>query len=316
MLEGEERARAVNQLRDFIRESQRILVITGAGASTASGIPDYRGKAGSYKTGHKPISHQDFMRHEDQRKRYWSRSFVGFETFDGVKPNKCHEALAALERAGKVEHLITQNVDGLHHQAGSTKITDLHGRIDRVRCLECGGTEARAVVQESLRADNSGWLALHASRAEQRADGDAELGRSADHSSFVLPACPHCAAAGRGDGFLKPDVVFFGDNVPKATVEKCFAHADECDALLVVGSSLEVYSAYRFVLRVAGQPHEGGTKPGPERPPGQLPNRQKPLCVLNLGTTRAERSGVSPLLKIHLPCDEALWEAATAEGLL
>lgn len=330
-------------LRRLFLHNRRLLVITGAGVSTASGIPDYRGPKGSYRLGHKPMSHQEFTSEARHRQRYWARSMVGFKKFDDVAPNRAHAALALLEQHGKLEALITQNVDGLHQRAGHARVIDLHGRVDVVKCLNCGARDLpRAKVQEELEAKNAAWMAEHLLRqgrtsqqqedkgTQQRADGDAELGPDAHYASFQVPLCPSC-----GSGLLKPDVVFFGDNVPKTTVNQCAAHVDAADAVLVVGSSLEVYSAYRLVARclkvrtLPTAPSDAPTAAPPGattapsstqtlpplkgaiplpparglsavKPPGSL-QPTKPLCIINLGETRAERSGAAPLLKVTGP---------------
>mmetsp|Transcript_39556 Transcript_39556/g.79884 ORF Transcript_39556/g.79884 Transcript_39556/m.79884 type:complete len:410 (-) Transcript_39556:107-1336(-) len=359
-LEGASKDAAIAALSDFIGASKRLLVITGAGVSTASGIPDYRGKEGSYKNGHKPMSHQEFIARESNRQRYWARSLVGFGKFlNGVEPNRCHTAISLLEAAGRVQHIITQNVDGLHSKAGSVGVTDLHGRIDRVRCMGCGNVEARASVQARMMAENAEWARRWTSLStedgsglggrhvkqeteQQQADGDAELVEGADYLSFKVPRCLCCGGQGNEHGndigpdhaILKPDVVFFGDNVPKNIVDHALVQVDESDAVLIVGSSLEVFSAYRFVLRachkdtaqISVEPHlesgsdglneENNLPPTSTGKKGTLLCPTKPLCILNLGETRAERSRVEPLLKIHLPCEEALWEVVTREGLV
>ena len=264
-------------------DSQRLLVITGAGCSTASGIPDYRGPNGSYKHGHIPTSHSEFVNREFARRRYWARSLVGWEQFAGIKPNQGHAVLTEWEREGRLQHIITQNVDGLHHASGSLNVIDLHGRNDQVRCLNCEEVTSRQDMQNRLKEENGHWLTEHYTTADSRADGDAELG-DANYEDFQVPACQSCG------GVLKPDVVFFGDNVPKTRVAAAFDQLEQADAILVVGSSLEVYSAFRFIDRGVVR----------TEPP-------KPLAILNLGSTRAERAGV-PLLKINLPCDVALSE--------
>jgi NAD-dependent SIR2 family protein deacetylase len=288
------------------------------------------------------MSHQEFMHAPANRQRYWARSLVGFGKYlAGVKPNRCHIALALLQSAGHVQHIITQNVDGLHTQAGSAGVTDLHGRIDRVRCMRCGEIEDRVSVQRRMIEENSVWVQRWASlspsdgkKAEQRADGDAELSNDADYSMFHVPRCLFCG--NHEDSILKPDVVYFGDNVPKEKVAHALAQVDACDGLLVVGSSLEVFSAFRFVLRACGTRHKeapivdkfGGIvapnnstsknewNMNQQDPPVVRGAAQKPICILNLGETRAERSGIGPLLKIHLPCDEALWSVVVREGIV
>ena len=334
----------VFSLSSFLHQKRRLVVITGAGVSTSSGIPDYRGPQGSYKLGHKPMVHQDFVKSENARKRYWARSMLGWSTFSQARCNGAHFALANLESHGIVSTVITQNVDRLHQKAGSQSVIDLHGRNDRVSCMTCQCNLSRKLLQQQidhlnpsfrtliddevarLRAtdeaasttstrgdDDSSATTLRAARSllneverrvipdrqgqgqgqgqavtdetrldatattasvpitpssssvssVLRADGDAELGIS-DFSSFVVPSCPRCSA-----GILKPDVVFFGDNVPLPRVQDAYSCVEQCDGMLVVGTSLEVHSAYRFVDRAS--------KSG------------KQIAIVNMGTTRAER---------------------------
>lgn len=255
------------------------------------------------------MSHQDFVGQDTKRKRYWARSLIGWEDMTKSKPNRAHEALALLEnKANIVKHIITQNVDGLHQQAGSNHVIDLHGSIDRVKCMVCDNVLKRKEVQDRMLITNNDFIVknkLHGynfDKTEKRPDGDVHLRDSIDFNDFKLPYCKHCvdaptSEAGQEQGLLKPDVVFFGDNVPKPIVSSAFNAIEEADALLVVGSSLEVFSAFRLVT---------------------LANKRAlPLCILNLGETRAERTNTitSPMLKIHLPCDEALWEVVTRLGL-
>jgi NAD+-dependent protein deacetylase sirtuin 4 len=234
---------------------RRTVVLTGAGCSTESGIPDYRGP-GTRARARNPIQHREFLTKPETRARYWARSLLGWPRFSSARPNAAHHALAALERDGHVPGLITQNVDRLHHAAGSTRVIELHGALARVRCLDCGVLEARVTLQERLVALNPDFAHQV---LELRPDGDAELS-SELLSSFQVPACVSCG------GTLKPDVVFFGDNVPRPTVDAAFAMLEEGDALLVVGSSLAVFSGYRFVLRAA--------------------ERHMPIGMINIGETR------------------------------
>ena len=229
---------------------RRVAVLTGAGCSTESGIPDYRGpeSRGRVRT---PIQHRAFVGDALARKRYWARSAVGWRRFSTVEPNAAHRALAAMTLTG----LVTQNVDRLHQRAGSRDVIELHGALAEVRCLACPATESRDEVQARILALNPGFETA----AELAPDGDTELEPPA---GFQVPACRACG------GILKPDVVFFGDNVPRPRVEAAFAITDAADVLLVVGSSLTVYSGYRFVLRAA----ERGQK----------------IAIVNLGSTRGD----------------------------
>lgn len=255
----------LHALTRHIADANNLLVVTGAGISTASGIPDYRSPHGSYSRGHKPIQHMEFVSKPAARQRYWARSFVGWRYFSRARPNVAHAALAALEERGLVGGgLITQNVDGLHTQAGHVDVLDLHGRIDSVECLSCGHASPRATWQAHLKAHNPLWAAaMEADEplpGEMRADGDSEV---SDVESFVVPSCPAC-----GEGVVKPSVVFFGGSVPPSSVHAAAAAVEAADALLVVGSSLQVFSAFR-IARAASQ-------------------RGLPICLLNNGPTRAD----------------------------
>ncbi|HYO51524.1 NAD-dependent protein deacetylase [Archangium sp.] len=229
----------VDALAALLR-GRRLVVLTGAGCSTESGIPDYRGP-GTLARARNPIQHREFLTRPEVRTRYWARSMLGWPRFSSARPNAAHQALAALERDGPVLGLITQNVDRLHHAAGSQRVIELHGALARVRCLGCEAIESRAELQERLLALNPGFAER---TAELRPDGDAELPVEAVRT-FQVADCTRCG------GTLKPDVVFFGDNVPPPTVEAAFALLEEGDALLVVGSSLAVYSGFRFLQRAA-----------------------------------------------------------------
>ena len=259
-------------LQDFIERHSNLFVLTGAGCSTGSGIPDYRDGDGKWKRA-QPVTYQAFMEDEATRQRYWARSLVGWRRFRDARPNATHRALARLEAMGKIELLLTQNVDRLHQAAGSARVIDLHGRLDLVRCMECGSRTPRDDVQEELSQLNAEWIDLDAALAP---DGDADL-EGADFSSFETPWCGACG------GMLKPDVVFFGENVPRERVEKATQRLERSDAVLVVGSSLMVYSSYRFV--------DMGARAG------------KPAAAVNLGRTRADPALA---LKVEEPCETAL----------
>jgi NAD-dependent SIR2 family protein deacetylase len=261
-----------DSLREFIDRHARLFVLTGAGCSTDSGIPDYRGSNGEWKRA-APVMFRNFMTDPLTRARYWARSLVGWPHFHAAKPNVTHLALAALERRGRIELLATQNVDRLHHDAGSRDVVDLHGRLDWVRCMSCPQRLPREQLQLELRDLNPQWIELSAGAAP---DGDADLD-ALDFSSFKVPSCAKCG------GLLKPDVVFFGESVPPERVVRCLHGVRQADATLVIGSSLMVYSGYRFVqaARDAG----------------------KPIAAVNLGVTRADDS---LSLKINQSCAEAL----------
>ncbi len=216
---------------------RRLVVLTGAGVSTDSGIPDYRGPDSPPRS---PMTYDEFVSGPTAQQRYWARSHIGWRRLGTARPNDAHRALARLESAGVVRTLITQNVDGLHRAAGSRAVIDLHGRIDRVICLRCGQATGRLDLHHRLDAANPDF----ADHADVRTapDGDVEL---EDTSDFSLVGCLVCG------GPLKPDVVFFGENVPKARVEQAYGAMSQGDALLVAGSSLTVMSGLRFVRHAA-----------------------------------------------------------------
>ncbi len=218
-----------------------LVVLTGAGLSTDSGIPDYRGPGSPARM---PMTYQEFVAGPEAQQRYWARSHLGWGRMKRAEPNDGHRALAALDP----ELLITQNVDGLHEAAGSRRLVALHGRIADVVCLACRTTTARAALHDRLEAANPGWGERHAG-VEVRPDGDVDLDDPAQIAGFVVPACEECG------GVLKPDVVFFGENVPKPRVERCYAAVDALTAsggaLLVAGSSLTVMSGFRFARHAA-----------------------------------------------------------------
>lgn len=260
------------RLQDFVQSHHRLFVLTGAGCSTDSGIPDYRDANGGWKRA-QPVTYQAFMGEPRTRQRYWARSMVGWRRFGRARPNATHHALSRLEQAGKLELLLTQNVDRLHQAAGNRRVVDLHGRLDQVRCMACERRFPREAFQQALSALNPDWAQLDAIDAP---DGDADL-EGLDFSAFQVPPCPHCA------GLLKPDVVFFGENVPRERVTAAMDSLDAADAVLVVGSSLMVFSGYRFVHAAA--------------------RRGKPVAAINLGRTRADDL---LQLKVELSCAEAL----------
>lgn len=237
-----------------------VAVISGAGLSTASGIPAYRDRNGQWQHS-RPILHHEFLRSEAVRRRYWARSFVGWPTMGQATPNRGHLALAALAQSGTVRTVITQNVDGLHQKAGSTDVIELHGGIHRVRCLSCHAHYPRQLMQDWLAAANADFNGDQATVSRLAPDGDAHL-EDACYNGFAVPHCPACA------GVLKPDVVFFGDNVPRDRVAAAALAVERATALLIVGSSLTVYSGFRF----ADQAHKLG----------------KPVLAINQGITRAD----------------------------
>src|SRR5215831_1108989 len=219
-----------------LARGRRLVVLTGAGCSTESGIPDYRG-VDTPPRARPPLQHREFVGRAEARQRYWARSVLGWPRFAAARPNAGHAALAALEDAGHVVGLITQNVDGLHQQSGSREVVELHGALARVRCLTCGARSSRDELQARLLELNPGWSDHPVVLAP---DGDVDLPDDRV-AGFAVAAC----ACG---GALSPDVVFFGGSVPRPTVAAAWALFDRADLLLVVGSSLTVFSGYRFVL--------------------------------------------------------------------
>eukprot|EP00555_Chaetoceros_dichaeta_P006943 CAMPEP_0198256694 /NCGR_PEP_ID=MMETSP1447-20131203/6539_1 /TAXON_ID=420782 /ORGANISM="Chaetoceros dichaeta, Strain CCMP1751" /LENGTH=432 /DNA_ID=CAMNT_0043943391 /DNA_START=220 /DNA_END=1518 /DNA_ORIENTATION=- len=339
---------SAQKLSEWFDGKSNILCLTGAGISTESGIPDYRGHGGSYRKGHKPMVHDQFINSDAMRRRYWGRAMVGWRDFATALPNEGHVALKQLEAMGKIGvsfpddasyynpmidangssssntniirensvyelgdeggdqydgHLnrmsiLTQNVDGLHRKATTQHVTELHGRNDRVRCMQCGAYQSRYDFHDELEAMNEGWM-NDASSIEEvggnnddvdgtsktsreqllRPDGDAYINRD-DYDAISIPPCQSCQK-----GFVKPDVVFFGDSVPRHVVDRCYGAINACDGLLCIGSSLAVHSAYRFVLAASK---------------GDIP-----IAILNVGETRAEVSGLE-LLKVEAPSGPTL----------
>ncbi|UPK28445.1 NAD-dependent protein deacetylase [Bradyrhizobium sp. 195] len=263
---------ASSALEKFVDRHERLFVLTGAGCSTNSGIPDYRDRNGNWKRT-QPVNFQSFMSDEQTRRRYWARSLIGWRRFGQAKPNDAHHALARLEANGRCGMLLTQNVDRLHQSAGHRQVIDLHGRLDLVRCMGCGAKTPRDEFQQALGRANAAWLTLDAADAP---DGDADLEHD-DFSSFQVPPCEACG------GILKPDVVFFGENVPRDIVATARDHLSQADAMLIVGSSLMVYSGFRFVQAAA--------------------QRNIPIAAVNLGRTRADDLLT---LKVEERCEAAL----------
>jgi NAD-dependent SIR2 family protein deacetylase len=263
---------------DYARKQlagKSILVLTGAGVSTESGIPDYRGEG---KTERHPMTFDVFMGSDDARIRYWARSYVGWSVIASAKPNQGHFALAQAESLGRVSSLITQNVDALHQEAGSKKVTDLHGRLDRVICMNCKIWMARILMDELIEKANPG---IQKDKSVVfTPDGDAEVEAG---FGFQVPACPKCA------GILKPDVVFFGESVPPERVASSMTALEKSDALLVAGTSLAVNSGMRFARAAA--------------------RLGKPIVIVNLGPTKADFLAVA---KIEAPTSIALEELLIA----
>ncbi|MBP6995649.1 MAG: NAD-dependent protein deacetylase [Phycicoccus sp.] len=259
------------------------LVLSGAGMSTESGIPDYRGPDGLRRV--TPMEHGEFIGSSGARQRYWARSYIGWARFRAAEPNDGHRAVALLQRRGHVGAIITQNVDGLHQRAGSIDVVELHGSLAHVGCLDCGTQIDRSTLQRALARDNPGFVDLAEGTVRDgsqvssqiRPDGDIVLADSVVER-FVQPRCPEC-----GSDVVKPDVVFFGGSVPKDRVEQCFALTDAAPALLVLGSSLRVMSGFRFVRRAVAH--------------------GIPVAILTRGATRADPLG---LLHVDAPLGTSL----------
>ena len=270
----------MKNLARLFETHSRVFVLTGAGVSTSSGIPGYRDAEGNWRS-RKPITHQEFIGDAAYRRRYWARSMQGWPVIAGAHPNPAHVALARLQQAGRISRLVTQNVDGLHARAGSAEVIDLHGRLRDVLCLDCTTVHERQVVQDMLEAANPGFTAPSAPAVAAAPDGDADV--DVDTAQFVVPACPACG------GMLKPDVVFFGANVPKERADAALAAALSADAMLVAGSSLMVRSGYRLCEAA----HAAG----------------KPVVAVNRGRTRADHLLA---LKVDADCGAALSQLAAS----
>lgn len=270
-----------------LARGRRVVALTGAGCSTESGIPDYRG-VDTPPRARAPLQHREFVDKADNRQRYWARSLLGWPRLAAARPNAGHHALAHLEHAGVIAGVITQNVDGLHTAAGSREVVELHGALARVRCLACGAITSRNALQDRLLGANPNWPARarmatvdpagrhRSDPLHSRPDGDVDLPDELV-AGFAVVACEAC------DGVLMPDVVFFGGSVPRATLDSAWALFDRAELLFVIGSSLTVFSGYRFVRRAA--------------------ERGVPIAILNRGPTRGDEHAQ---LRIDARCGEAL----------
>lgn len=247
---------ALSRFLDLAR-GRRLVALTGAGVSTESGIPDYRSPA-ALERPRNPIHGPDFIRSATVRRRYWARAFIGWPRFRLARPGAAHRALAAIEQRGALAGIVTQNVDRLHRVAGSREVIELHGALAEVVCLQCGAVEDRDAVQGRLHAENHALSALSADIAP---DGDADLPAELVEE-FVVVACVQCG------GVLKPRVVFFGENVARAVVDAAYALVESAELLVVAGSSLAVFSGYRFLVRAA--------------------ERKIPIAIVNRGPVRGE----------------------------
>lgn len=261
----------IQKLQNFLDANPRIVVLTGAGISLAAGIPTYRDQEGQWRHS-EPIKYQQFLNEPASRRRYWARSMRGWPAVRDAQPTAAHHSLTAMSQVGKIDTLITQNVDRLHQRAACEQVVDLHGRLDRVRCLQCQQIQSRDELQTHLLLNNSSA----GKAAAPRPDGDSELVRDIE-AQFQVPECNRCG------GILMPDVVFFGDSVPKVRVQACMDAIERVDALLAIGSSLQVFSGFRFCRRanVLG----------------------KPLAIINPGVTRADDIAQ---LKVEMDCQVLL----------
>ena len=269
----------VEGLAQLVR-GRRIVALTGAGCSTESGIPDYRGPTTPPRA-RPPIQHREFVDRAERRQRYWARSMLGWPRLAAAQPNAAHRALVDLEAAGAMVGMITQNVDGLHHAAGSRDVVELHGGIARVRCLACDVVTPRAELQERLLEVNPRWME-RVQAIGTAPDGDADLPDELV-ADFAVVACSGCG------GVVMPDVVFFGGSVPRPTLDAAWAAFDLAEVLLVIGTSLTVFSGYRFVRRAA--------------------ERSVPVAILNQGPTRGDEHAQ---LRLDLRAGDALPALARA----
>ncbi|XP_054724537.1 NAD-dependent protein deacylase Sirt4-like [Uloborus diversus] len=265
----------VFQLQKFVDDHKKLFILTGAGISTESGLPDYRSKdVGLYdRSPNRPVQYQAFISSHKIRQRYWARNFVGWKRFSSIEPNNVHTCLANWENKGRISCLITQNVDRLHHKAGSVNIIELHGTSYVVKCLKCNNHFSRFLFQSQLEELNPEF---RVEATEIRPDADVDLEPSFTEK-FKFPDCGKCG------GILKPDVVFFGENVPKKKVNEIYDKLTESDAMLVLGSSLEVFSGYRFALAAVEQ--------------------KKCLGIVNIGPNRAEKIAS---FKLNVRCGDIL----------
>ncbi|PBC28968.1 NAD-dependent protein deacylase Sirt4-like [Apis cerana] len=248
------------KLKDFIDNHNNICVLTGAGISTESGIPDYRSQdVGLYaRSNHKPVLYKDFCNSDAIRRRYWARNYIGWPRFSSIKPNNTHKILTKLENANKIRYIVTQNVDNLHTKAGSKKVIELHGTAFRVMCLNCNERICRYYLQDIFDRINPN---MTVTSQMIRPDGDVELTQE-QVEKFKVPICEKC------DGILKPDIIFFGDNVPHQIVENIKYNIEHSDSLLIIGTTLTTFSSYRIAL--------------------QANNIGKPIAILNIGKTRVD----------------------------
>ncbi|XP_043529718.1 NAD-dependent protein deacylase Sirt4 [Frieseomelitta varia] len=250
----------LSMLKDFINSHNNMCILTGAGISTESGIPDYRSEGvGLYaRSNRRPVLYRDFCNSADIRRRYWARNYVGWPRFSSIKPNSTHQILKKLEDLNKVRCVVTQNVDNLHTKAGSRKVIELHGTAFKVMCLSCNERICRYYLQEIFDKINPN---MTATSQMIRPDGDVDLSQE-QVEGFQVPSCENCG------GVLKPDIIFFGDNVPRQVVESVRYNIEHSDSLLILGTTLTTFSGYRIAL--------------------QASHAKKPIAILNIGKTRAD----------------------------
>ncbi|XP_017891124.1 NAD-dependent protein deacylase Sirt4 isoform X3 [Ceratina calcarata] len=263
------------KLKAFIENFDRLCVVTGAGISTESGIPDYRSEGvGLYaRSDRRPVLYKEFCNSEAVRRRYWARNYVGWPRFSSVRPNTAHKILRLIEDENKVRCIVTQNVDDLHAKAGSRRVIELHGTAFKVMCLDCDERICRYYLQEVLDRLNPD---MNVTTSMIRPDGDVDLSQE-QVEGFKVPTCENCG------GVLKPDIIFFGDNVPRQTVETVKYNVDRSDSLLIIGSTLTTYSGYRIAL--------------------QANSAGKPIGIINIGKTRADDLAV---VKVEGRCGDVL----------
>ncbi|RNA24816.1 NAD-dependent deacetylase sirtuin [Brachionus plicatilis] len=266
----------IENLQNFIKKSKKLFVLTGAGISTESGIPDYRSeKVGLYnRTDRRPIQHLEFMKYPDRRKMYWARNYSSWPQFSSFRPNKNHMIFSEWERKGKIFHHVTQNVDSLLVKAGCLRLTEIHGTSYKVKCMDCNFNLSRDSMQLLIREQNPNW---NIRQNELAPDNDVQL-KMEEIRDFKTPTCPKCK-----NDRLKPEVVFFGDAIPKTKIDVTKQKLSECDGLLSVGTSLEVFSAFRIIL--------------------QAEELKIPIGILNIGQTRADQKAH---LKINSLCSKVL----------
>ena len=275
------RRQRTDELEAFVRRHRRLFVLSGAGISTDSGIPGYRDDDGQWQRA-APVQFQDFLRSDATRRRYWARSMVGWPVVARAEPNAAHLAVRQLEVLGRLQQLVTQNVDGLHQRAGNAAVIELHGNVNQVVCLECGTECSREAIQHRIEQENAGFYSVVSAPAP---DGDADL-ESSHLDAFQVPGCTRCG------GILKPTVVFFGEPVPRERVDTAALALERADAMLVIGSSLMVYSGYRFCE--------------------WADRMRKPIAAINRGRTRADHLFE---FKVEASCSDAL-TSLLASGLM